>query len=62
MMISETDIAPTGAKTGFANDGLVQRRIPSIDNLLIQERDRKFNWDSSGPRPADHPGLSDLDL
>jgi hypothetical protein len=49
-------------KLGFANDGLVQRRIASINNLPIQERDRKFNWDSSGPRPADHPGLSDLDL
>jgi nuclear transport factor 2 (NTF2) superfamily protein len=46
----------------FANDGRMQRRIASINDLPIQERERKYHWDSSGPRPTDHPGLSDLGL
>jgi nuclear transport factor 2 (NTF2) superfamily protein len=24
--------------------------------------ERKFHWDRSGPRPLEHPGLSDLGL
>ena len=28
----------------------------------IQARERKFHWDRSHPRPADHPGLSELGL
>ncbi len=46
----------------FANDGRMQRRIASINDLPIQERERKYHWDSSGPRPTDHPSLSDLGL
>jgi hypothetical protein len=46
----------------FAGDGLMQRRLASINDVAIAETDRKFHWDRSGPRPADHPGLSDLGL
>ena len=28
----------------------------------IAAADRKYHWDRSKPRPADHPGLSDLGL
>lgn len=45
----------------FTETGLMQRRIASINDLPIQEADRKFHW-PLGPRPADHPGLSDLGL
>jgi nuclear transport factor 2 (NTF2) superfamily protein len=46
----------------FAGNGLMQRRLASIKDVPILEADRKFHWDRSGPRPADHPGLSDLSL
>ena len=46
----------------FAPDGLMQRRYASINDLAIKESDRKYHWDRSGPRPSDHPGLSDLGL
>ena len=46
----------------FAGNGLMQRRIASINDLSIKAAARKFHWDRSGPRPADHPGLSDLGL
>lgn len=45
----------------FAPSGLMHRRFASINDLAIQEHDRKFHW-PQGPRPADHPGLSELDL
>ena len=37
------------------------RRLASINDLAISEADRLFRW-PQGPRPADHPGLSDLGL
>src|SRR5262245_41983191 len=46
----------------FAGNGLMQRRLASINDLAIDEADRLFHWDAAGPRPADHPGLSDLGL
>jgi len=46
----------------FDEAGLMRRRHASINDLPIAEVDRKFHWDRSGPRPADHPGLSDLGL
>ena len=46
----------------FAPSGLMQRRLASINDLPIKASERKFHWDRSGPRPADHPGLSDLGL
>lgn len=45
----------------FDEHGLMRLRIASINDLPIAEGDRKFHW-PQGPRPADHPGLSDLGL
>ncbi len=45
----------------FAEDGLMRLRIASINDLPIKEAERKFHW-PQGPRPADHPGLSQLGL
>lgn len=45
----------------FAANGLMQRRIASINDLAIAEGERKFRW-PLGRRPDDHPGLSDLGL
>lgn len=45
----------------FDENGLMQRRIASINDLPIQESERKFHW-PSGIRPEDHPGLSELGL
>jgi uncharacterized protein len=46
----------------FADNGLMRRRLASINDLPIKEAERKFRWDRLGPRPADHAGLSDLGL
>lgn len=43
----------------FAENGLMQRRIASINEHSINENDRKFTWDL-GLRPASFLGLSDL--
>ncbi|TYC63641.1 nuclear transport factor 2 family protein [Rhodobacterales bacterium] len=45
----------------FASNGLMHRRFASINDLAIAESDRRFHW-PLGPRPADHAGLSELDL
>lgn len=45
----------------FSDQGLMQRRIASINDLSITEEERKFHW-PLGRRPDDHPGLSDLGL
>ena len=45
-----------------SENGLMRRRHASINDLPIRDSDRKFHWDRSGPRPADHPGLTDLGL
>ena len=45
----------------FDASGLMRRREASLNDVVIREQDRKFHW-PAGPRPADHPGLSDLDL
>lgn len=41
----------------FAENGLMQRREASINDVAIQESERRFFWPAPGPRPADHPGL-----
>jgi uncharacterized protein len=46
----------------YDEHGLNRRRHASINDLPISEAERKFHWDRRAPRPADHPGLSDLDL
>jgi len=45
----------------FAENGLMRRRIASINDLPIAASERKYHW-PLGPRPDDHPGLSDLGL
>ena len=45
----------------FNPDGLMQRRLASINDLPMREADRKFFW-PLGRRPDDHPGLSELGL
>ncbi|GAC1620154.1 MAG: nuclear transport factor 2 family protein [Nevskia sp.] len=43
----------------FDGDGLMQRRIASINEHPIAESERKFHW-PQGRRPDDHPGLEDF--
>lgn len=45
----------------FDENGLMSQRHASINDLLITEADRKFLW-PAGPRPEDHPGLTELGL
>jgi nuclear transport factor 2 (NTF2) superfamily protein len=45
----------------FSDDGLMRRREASINDVEIGEAARLFRW-SRGPRPAEHPGLSELGL
>ncbi len=45
----------------FDENGLMKLRIASINDLPIEESERKFHW-PAGPRPDDHPGLSELGL
>lgn len=45
----------------FDENGLMRRRYASINDLPIQEADRKYHW-PLGRRPDEHPGLSDLGL
>lgn len=43
----------------FDAQGLMRRRIASINDLSIAESERKYHW-PLGPRPENHPSLSDL--
>jgi nuclear transport factor 2 (NTF2) superfamily protein len=43
----------------FAENGLMARRLASINDLPIKEAERKFFW-PLGRRPDDHASLSDL--
>jgi hypothetical protein len=45
----------------FDAGGLMILRLASINDLGIDAGDRLFHW-PAGPRPAGHPGLSDLGL
>ncbi|HSH73614.1 MAG TPA: nuclear transport factor 2 family protein [Methylophilaceae bacterium] len=45
----------------FDENGLMQKRYASINDLPIQASERKFHW-PQGRRPDDHPGLSQLGL
>lgn len=48
----------------FAANGLMARRIASINDLAIAEKDRLFLWPrgETGRRPDDHPSLAELGL
>ena len=46
----------------FDENGLMRRREASINDVPIRAGDRKFLWQPLGPRPADHPGLTELGL
>jgi len=45
----------------FNPHGFMALRFASINDLPIQQADRKFHW-PLGRRPDDHPSLSDLGL
>ena len=45
----------------FNEQGFMQRRIASINDLPIAASERKYHW-PLGRRPDDHPGLSALGL
>jgi nuclear transport factor 2 (NTF2) superfamily protein len=43
----------------FDENGLMRRRLASINDLPIRESNRRYHW-PLGRRPDDHPGLTDL--
>jgi nuclear transport factor 2 (NTF2) superfamily protein len=45
----------------FNEEGLMHRRLASINDQRITAAERKFHW-PLGRRPDDHPGLTDLGL
>ncbi|MEY4607087.1 MAG: hypothetical protein RLY45_1847, partial [Actinomycetota bacterium] len=45
----------------FDENGLMRLRYASINDRPISASERKYHW-SLGPRPADHPGLTELGL
>jgi nuclear transport factor 2 (NTF2) superfamily protein len=45
----------------FDENGLMKNRYACINDLPINESERKFHW-PQGRRPDDHPGLSELGL
>lgn len=45
----------------FDANGLMQKRFASINDLAITQESRNYRW-PLGPRPVEHPGLSDLGL
>lgn len=44
----------------FDDEGLMRRREASINDVPIEERERRFRWPAPGPRPADYPGIPDV--
>ncbi len=46
----------------FNAAALMEERHACINDLPIKESDRKYHWDRHGPRPDDHPSLSELGL
>lgn len=45
----------------FDENGLMEQRHASINDVPIDESERKFRW-PQGRRPDDHPGLTELGL
>jgi hypothetical protein len=46
----------------FDAGGLMTERHASINDVTIREDERLFHWPAPGPRPDDHPGLTELGL
>jgi nuclear transport factor 2 (NTF2) superfamily protein len=46
----------------FDQHGLMRTRHASINDVPITANARLFHWAQDAPRPADHPGLTDLGL
>lgn len=46
----------------FDAEGLMAERHASINDVPIEATERKFLWELGHPRPADHPGLSELGI
>jgi nuclear transport factor 2 (NTF2) superfamily protein len=46
----------------FNEQGLMQRRIASINDLAIAENERLFHWEFKTARPDDYASLSELNL
>lgn len=46
----------------FDENGLMRRREASVNDVPIKEADRKFRWQPWGPRPPEHPGLTEFGL
>ncbi len=46
----------------FDANGLMRQRHASINDVPIGDSERLFHWDRTTPRPADHPGLTELGL
>lgn len=46
----------------FDPHGLMRTRHASINDLPIAAGARLFHWDTGAPRPAEHPGLTELGL
>ncbi len=46
----------------FNSQGLMQRRIASINDLVISGDERLFHWEFKTARPEDYASLSDLNL
>jgi uncharacterized protein len=45
----------------FDGEGLMRRREASINDVPIRESERRYHW-PLGPRPEDHPGLTELGM
>jgi nuclear transport factor 2 (NTF2) superfamily protein len=46
----------------FDENGLMRRREASINDVAIRAEDRRFHWTAGEPRPAEHPGLTQLGM
>ncbi len=41
----------------FDEEGLMRRREASINDVAIEEHERKFHWSAPGPRPSSDAGI-----
>jgi nuclear transport factor 2 (NTF2) superfamily protein len=44
----------------FDHDGLMRRREASINEVPIEEHERRFRWAAPGPRPEGDEGIPDV--